>query len=203
VHLDLAPGESLADGLHHALPAIIAYSASFLQIGIMWANHHALFRVVARVDQLLLLANLLLLACVSFLPFPTTLVAEHTSGPDARTAMLPYGATLTACAIAFNLIWWHASRHLLTGSVSDAFRKDVSTRYLIGLAGYLAATLLALVQPWLTLAATAALAFVFILGPSPRPYGGLTAGATNRRVASRSRYGTVARRRVAIDAHER
>ena len=164
-----SPGETLSTALRHALPQVLAYAASFLQIGIMWANHHALFRVVDRIDQLLLLANLLLLGCVSFLPFPTTLVAEHTSGADARTAMLLYGGTLTACAAAFNLIWWHARRRLLTASVNHPFRRDVSIRYLTGLAGYLAATLLALVQPWLTLAATALLALLFILGPSPHP----------------------------------
>lgn len=168
VRADQAPGESLAAALRHALPAILAYAASFLQVGIMWANHHALFRVVDRADQLLLLANLLLLGCISFLPFPTSLVAEHTSGPDARTAMLLYGGTLTACAVAFNLIWRHANRRLLIPGISDAFRHDVGIRYLIGLAGYLAATLLALVQPQLTLAATALLALLFILGPSPR-----------------------------------
>jgi uncharacterized membrane protein len=168
VRVDQAPDEALATALRHALPEIAAYAASFLQIGIMWANHHALFRVVDRVDQLLMLANLLLLGTTSFLPFPTALVAEHTSGPDARTAMLLYGGTLTACAIAFNLIWWHASRHLLAAGVSGAFRRDVTIRYLVGLAGYLAATLLALVQPWLTVAATALLAIVFVLGPSPR-----------------------------------
>ena len=168
VRVDQAPGETLATALRHALPQVLAYAASFLQIGIMWANHHALFQIVDRVDQLLLLFNLLLLGCISFLPFPTTLVAEHTSGPDARTAMLLYGATLTACAVAFNLIWWHASRRLLATGANAAFRRDVSIRYLAGLAGYLAATLFALVRPWLTLAATAVLALVFILGPSPR-----------------------------------
>lgn len=42
-------------------------------------------------------------------------------------------------------------------------------RYLAGLVGYVAATLLALVTPWLTLLLTAVLALVFLLGPSPRP----------------------------------
>jgi uncharacterized membrane protein len=42
------------------MPQIGASIASFLQIGIMWANHHAPFRVVDRVDQLLVLANLIL-----------------------------------------------------------------------------------------------------------------------------------------------
>ena len=94
VRVEQSPGESLATALHHALPEIGAYVASFLQIGIMWANHHALFRLIDRVDQLLLLFNLLLLGFVSFLPLPTRLVAEHTSGADARTAVLLYGGTL-------------------------------------------------------------------------------------------------------------
>jgi uncharacterized membrane protein len=170
VHVEQVPGESLAEALAHALPEIVAYSASFLQIGIMWANHHSLFRVVDRVDQLLLLANLLLLGCVSFLPLPTRLVAEHTAGADARTAMLLYGATLTGCSVAFNLIWRLAARRgLLLDGISRQFLRDVDIRYLAGFAGYLAATVLALVAPWLTVALTALLALAFLLGPSPRP----------------------------------
>ncbi len=62
-------------------------------------------------------------------------------------------------------------RQLLIDGVSPAFRRDVDLRYLAGLAGYLAATLLALIQPWLTLAVTALLALLFLLGPSPRAAG--------------------------------
>lgn len=169
VHVTQEPGESLLHALGHATPQIVAFAASFLQIGIMWANHHALFRVIARVDQLLLLANLLLLGCVSFLPLPTELVAEHTSGADGSTAMLLYGGTLTACAVVFNLIWRVAVwRGLLIGNVSAEFVRDVDIRYLLGLGGYLLATLAALVAPWLALLLTALLALGFMLGPSPR-----------------------------------
>src|SRR6476469_605198 len=101
VRVEPAEGESLAHALHASLPQIGAYAPSFLQIGIIWANHHSLFRLVERVDQVLLLENLLLLASVSFLPLPTGLVAEHTTGADGRTAALLYGATLTASAVAF------------------------------------------------------------------------------------------------------
>ena len=169
VRAEQSPGESLAAALHHALPEIGAYAASFLQIGIMWANHHALFRLVDRVDQLLILVNLLLLGCVSFLPLPTRLVAEHTSGPDARTAVLLYGATLTANAVAFNLIWRrvvHAG--LLIEGVHPAFVRDVDVRYLMGLVAYAAATLVALLSPLAAVLLTVALALMFLLGPSPR-----------------------------------
>ncbi|MDT7747325.1 MAG: hypothetical protein QOD96_987, partial [Pseudonocardiales bacterium] len=52
---------------------------------------------------------------------------------------------------------------------SRQFLRDVGIRYLAGFVGYLAATALALVAPWLTVALTALLALAFLLGPSPRP----------------------------------
>jgi uncharacterized membrane protein len=169
VRVEQTSEESLAGALHHALPEIGAYVASFLQIGIMWANHHALFRLIDRVDQLMLLFNLLLLGCVSFLPLPTRLVAEHTTGADARTAVLLYGGTLTANAIAFNLIWWRAVHaNLLVDGVQPAFVRDVTVRYLLGMIAYGAATLLAFVSPRAAVLVTVALALIFLLGPSPR-----------------------------------
>jgi uncharacterized membrane protein len=169
VRVEQESGQSLATALREARPEMIAFAASFLQIGIMWANHHALFRIVDRVNQLLLLINLLLLGCVSFLPLPTRLVAEHTNGADGRTAMLLYGGTLTACAVMFNLIWRLISRQgLLAENVDPEFRRDVDIRYNTGLAAYVVATLLALVNPYLTLGLTALLALFFLLGPSPR-----------------------------------
>jgi uncharacterized membrane protein len=169
VRVDQSPDESLAAALHHALPEIGAYAASFLQIGIMWANHHALFRLVDRVDQLLLLFNLLLLGFVSFLPLPTRLVAEHTSGLDARTAVLLYGGTLTANAIAFNLIWHRVVRMgFLVDGVHPAFVRDVNVRYRMGLLAYAATTLVAFASPLTAVLLTVALALMFLLGPSPR-----------------------------------
>lgn len=169
VRVESVEGGSLAGALRHALPEIAAFAASFLQIGIIWVNHHSLFRLIERADQLLLLLNLLLLGCVSFLPLPTRLVAQHTTGADARTAVLLYGGTLAASSVAFNLIWRHVNRaDLLTPGVSAAFRRDVDVRYLAGFAAYALATLLALVSPLLSLVVTVVLALVFVLGPSPR-----------------------------------
>jgi uncharacterized membrane protein len=170
VHVEPKPHESLTSALAAAWPEIVAYVASFLQIGIMWANHHALFRVVVKVDHVLLLLNLLLLGFVTFLPLPTQLVAEH-SGNDAdgHVAMLVYGLTLVGAAMSFNLIWRYAGRRgLLADAVSPQFCRDVDIRYLAGLCGYVFATALAFLLPWLTLVVTAVLALVFLLGPSPR-----------------------------------
>ena len=37
--------------LLHLWPAYIAYAVSFLTIGIMWVNHHSIFRHFVRVDR--------------------------------------------------------------------------------------------------------------------------------------------------------
>lgn len=74
VGVDQQPGEDLAAALGHAGPEMVAYAATFLQIGIVWANHHALFRIVDRVDQLLLLTDLLLTGIGCFPP------AAHPAG---------------------------------------------------------------------------------------------------------------------------
>jgi len=171
VRVEPEPGESLAEALRGSLPQIGAYAASFLQIGIIWTNHHSLFRLVTRVDQLLLLLNLLLLGSVSFLPLPTRLVAEHTTGVDAQTAVLLYGGTLTASALFYNLIWRHVVRGgLLVDGVSRAFVRDVDVRYLAGLCSYAAATAVAVRSPLTAVLLTVLLALVFVLGPSPRPF---------------------------------
>jgi hypothetical protein len=59
-----------------------------------------------------MLANLLLLMGVAFLPFPTAILAEHLADPAARTqATVFYGATLIFTSLTFNLVWWAGRRH--------------------------------------------------------------------------------------------
>ena len=65
--------------LHQALdswPAYLAFLTSFLTIGGAWLLHTALTDQLARIDELFLRLNLLVLLAVVFLPFPTRLMAE-------------------------------------------------------------------------------------------------------------------------------
>src|SRR5207244_3354191 len=50
---------SLATALAHQWPAYAAYVTSFLVIGIIWVNHHAVFELLAAVDRITLFLNLL------------------------------------------------------------------------------------------------------------------------------------------------
>ena len=66
------PHESGSGGLSRQLldlwPSYVAYGASFITIGVMWLNHHALFARVARVDRTLVAFNLFMLGLIAFLP---------------------------------------------------------------------------------------------------------------------------------------
>ncbi len=162
----LAKGK-LEHQLLHLWPAYIAYAVSFVTIGIMWVNHHLVFRQFARVDRPLLLLNVLLLMLIAFVPFPTRVVAEHAlSAGDRKAAALLYGITMTTTAALFFCVWIYGSRKLLR---PDADRREVSgiTRsYLPGVPTYGIATLIALVSPLASLIIFGALALFYAISSS-------------------------------------
>ena len=162
VGIEHPPHGDLSKELLDLWPAYLAYAFSFLTIGIMWINHHTLFRHFARVDRILLLLNILLLMMIAFVPYPTLIVAEFArSDTNGRAAALLYGIVMTATAILFLALWMYGSRRLLR---SDADLREVSgiTRsYLPGTPLYGTATLLAFVSPTASLIMYAAIALFY------------------------------------------
>src|SRR5215471_7387072 len=69
-------------------PSFAAYLVSFLTIGIIWVNHHTLFKNFAGIDRPLLFINLMLLFFVVAIPFATATIAAYLSrgGADASLA---------------------------------------------------------------------------------------------------------------------
>src|SRR5215210_2790736 len=133
--------------LLHLWPAYIAYAISFITVGIMWVNHHAIFRHFARVDRPLLLLNILLLMCISFTPFPTRIVAEHAQADaDRKAAALLYGITMTCTAICFFAVWIYGSRRLLRADADAREVSGITRSYAPGAPTYATATLLAFVS---------------------------------------------------------
>jgi uncharacterized membrane protein len=140
---------ALGASLEHAWPSYLAYAVSFVTIGIMWMNHHTLMSLVARVDRRFLLANLGLLMCIAFVPFPTRLIAEHIRGAGAESAALAYGLTMTATAIFFSAVWFYAAtgRRLLRADADPRVIAGISRTYLPGPWMYLTAALVAFASP--------------------------------------------------------
>lgn len=164
--------EALAvGGVYHALatrwPSYVGYVISFGTLGIMWANHHSIFRYIRRTDRTFLLINVFFLMCIAFLPFPTALLAEYLPHAEGRTeATVFYGGMLTLIAAAYNLVWWYGVRggRLLGPDVDRRGVATISSRYRLGPIGYLAATGLALLSVTASLGLHAALALLFAKG---------------------------------------
>src|SRR5213080_2449475 len=51
-----------------------SFSISFLAIGLYWLGHHRMFQYIVRYDAILLLFNFLLLMCIAFIPFPSSVI---------------------------------------------------------------------------------------------------------------------------------
>jgi uncharacterized membrane protein len=146
-------------GLGHALasewPQFAGYLTTFLIIGIMWVNHHSMFRQIRRTDRLLLFLNLLLLLWTALLPFPTELIARYLRAPgsDAHVAAAVYSLNLTLAAIAFSLIWAHAVRsRLIEHEMSSRQQWRTIARFSVGTLIYAATIGLSFVSAPLTLA---------------------------------------------------
>ena len=125
-------------------PSFVAFLGSFVAILIMWINHHGLFRLFHKVDSPFLYANGFLLLMVTFVPFPTAVLAQYLGEPGARTAAAFYVGTFLITAIAYNILWKTAlMRGLLKTSVSEAHIAKIRSGYRFGLAFYIASTLVA------------------------------------------------------------
>jgi uncharacterized membrane protein len=105
--------EPLAVALVHEWPAYAAYVTSFLIIGIIWVNHHAVFELVGLVDRNVLFLNLLLLMCVVAIPFATALLSEYllAGNGDARSAALVYSAVMLAMSFGFAALYTYIALH--------------------------------------------------------------------------------------------
>ncbi len=68
------------------IPKLIGFGISFFVIGIYWLSHHRLFDGLKDQDGPVRVANLVFLAAIVFLPFPTSVVAEMPGSPGPVVA---------------------------------------------------------------------------------------------------------------------
>ena len=160
--------EDLGAEILHIWPSYLAYAVSFVTIGIMWVNHHTIMGQVARTDRRFLFANIGLLMCIAFVPFPTRLVAEHVRGDGAETAALVYGFTMVLTAVMFNLTWFYASvgRRLLRPDADAGVVSGITRAYRPGPWIYLGATLIAFASPTAAVILFGAIALIYVLESS-------------------------------------
>jgi uncharacterized membrane protein len=92
-------------------PAYLGFTTSFVTIGGIWMLHHGVFRRLRYANNAVMRVNLVLLMAVSFLPFPTRLVAEAIESSSAeRAAVVIYGASLLGISIVFGALSYAIAR---------------------------------------------------------------------------------------------
>src|SRR5882724_6538535 len=100
-HGDLDARRQLIHALVKLWPSGLAFLLSFGTVLIMWVNHHGLFKHARRADNRLLFANGFLLLLVTFVPFPTAVLAEYLDTPAANTAATFYCGTYVLISISY------------------------------------------------------------------------------------------------------
>lgn len=175
----IAAAGGLLPALGALWPSYLGYVISFLTIGIMWANHHAVFTYVDHADRYFLIINVMFLMCIGFIPFPTALLAEYLPNPaQRRVAVAAYSATLVIVAIAYNALWWYAAygKRLLAPDADPIAVATISKRYALGPVSYLVSFALAFVNVWASLAVHGILAGYYLLPERKReaPGGGVS-----------------------------
>jgi uncharacterized membrane protein len=169
----LVLGIRVPDPSHHSLiwqlgqqwPAYAAYVTSFLTIGIIWINHHAMIARLRRSDHEVLILNLLLLMSIGILPFATNLMASYLRQPRGEAvAAAVYGGGLLLMALTFaalNATILLRKAHMLEQEVPLAARRHILFQSVAGVIPYAVATPLAFVSPFITLGISAALALFY------------------------------------------
>jgi len=136
------PRNWLLLALLHQWPVYLSYLATFLTVGVIWLNHHAVFQKIRSMDRALQWWNLLLLLFVSFAPFPNALMAAFLplgfQTPEARVAVAVYALVFAAATVPWVLIWRHVADrpHLLEPGYGAAYARREVRRSLFGVVVY-------------------------------------------------------------------
>lgn len=133
-------------------PSYVGLVTSFFTVLIMWVHHHAILRNVRRTDAWLHFANGCLLLGVTFVPYPTSVLASYLETPAAKMAAGFYAGTFVFIAICFYLFIRAAFRRsLLSVNASEEFIAKTCNSYLYGPPSYVVATLASVVDVRLSL----------------------------------------------------
>jgi uncharacterized membrane protein len=123
----------LLNALYIIKPKIISFAVSFFIIGGFLVGHHFIFSLISKSNGLFLWINILYLLTISFLPFPTSLLAENS---DKFAALCFYAINLMLCGGFHTLMFWliYKNENIRKQDVQPA---DIKKYFLSGLFGTL------------------------------------------------------------------
>jgi uncharacterized membrane protein len=162
LNVGLSGEGTVAHQLAHSWTSYAAYAVSFLTIGIMWVNHHAVLALLDRADRTFLFLNVAFLLCVAFVPFPTRVLADNVRGDGGRAAAVFYGCSLVVTALCFNAIWQYGRRRLLRVDADARIVRAINRSFTPGVLMYGTATLVGLASAAASASLYAAIALFYV-----------------------------------------
>jgi uncharacterized membrane protein len=136
--IDPAEGSSLIDVVAENGGALFGFALSFAVIANYWTIHHDIFRPLRHHNTPLMLLNMLWLAAIVFLPFPTSLIED---GLDGGFGTLYISALLVVSVLNLLLANYLAHHPELTDGQATA----ESRRQVIGSGSSVAALVVAVI----------------------------------------------------------
>jgi uncharacterized membrane protein len=137
----------LAADLIREWPSYVAYVVAFVNIGVIWLNHHYVFSQLARTDLMLNWINLGILATATLIPFPTGVLANAFAGTDfsdQKTAVVLYALIAFLMSAPWIPLFVHLRRNpaMLKDTVASNYFSVEVIRPGLGAAGYVIAAVL-------------------------------------------------------------
>jgi len=158
LELSPPPGSTASD-LKPLVPKLLVYVLSFTFLGIYWNNHHKLFSATRNISGGIMWANLYLLFWLSLIPAVTAWVGQH---PRAAWPAALYGVVAVMAAIAYSPILTRSIIRVNKDTrVAQALGSD--TKGSISVVLYLAAIILAFVNPLFSYSLYAAVAAIWFI----------------------------------------
>jgi uncharacterized membrane protein len=109
-----------------------------------------------------LLANLMLLLAIGFIPFPTALLADTLGRPTEQVGVVVYAAAFAFTAVAFNLLWL-ATKRALKPDASMTAVDAINRSFRLGPPVSAGALLISFVNPTVGIVVIAGLVVLYLL----------------------------------------
>lgn len=154
----------LWQALRNLWPSYFALILSFGFIIISWINHHLIFESIEKSTPALVYANGFLLLNITFLPFPTALLAEYIATDYLQAAVVFYCFSYVVQNISWNILFVavNKSKILKKDPVINAVYNRSRKSALYGFAIYSCVTILAYWFPAIALVLNTLLWFLWL-----------------------------------------
>jgi uncharacterized membrane protein len=150
---NFASNDTLFRSLKNLWPSYFAFILSFTAVLIMWINHHGFFKYLKKINSAFLFANGFLLLAVTFINFPTAVLAKYFDTPAFNIASAFYCGSMVLISVAYNFLWFSSAykRKLVKDDITDALIIKIRNAYWFGFFIYLVAFIISFFLPFVGL----------------------------------------------------